>query len=140
MAKIAEPKFDIVVAADRFAHLHKIKKAWEAVEGEYRLLQEAFREAAAGENAEFPSSCGRYAALVTQKPDKICAVVPDIHLATIVKLSGEHIWDLYRLHPWKGDEASFELNVLKRRPKRDATGIFSRLKTKATAFVTLLFR
>jgi hypothetical protein len=137
LARIAEPKFNKLVAADRFAQLHKIKQAWEAVMGEYRLLQEAFREEAFGSDADFLTSDGLYIVRVTQKPDKIVAVVPDEHLEAVVKASGEHVWDLYHLHPWKGDERSFELNVLKLRPKRDANSIFDRLKQKATAFVQL---
>jgi hypothetical protein len=134
---IAEPEFDIVNAADRFAQLHKIKQAWEAVMGEFRLLQDAFRETASDRDMDFPTSDGLFVVRVTQKPDKICAVVPDEHLEAIVKASGEHVWDLYHLHPWKGDERSFELNCLKLRPKRDANKIFSLLKAKATAFVQL---
>jgi len=127
----------MLAKADRFAQLHKIKTAWESVMGEYRALQDDFRGEAFDQNADFKTSDGLWVVRVTQKPDKILAVVPDEHLEAVVKMSGEHVWDMYHLHPWKGDERSFELNVLKLRPKRDANGIFARLKAKATAFVQL---
>ena len=44
-------------------------------------------------------------------------------LARLVKLSADHIFDLFTLHPSKGVERTFELNAYKLLSKRNAESL-----------------
>src|SRR5205807_841212 len=132
------PASDIVSAADRFATLTAIYAKWKAIEPEYEELKKLFREIAGGRTMEFPSSDGSAAVQVQQKPDAVCRVVEAMDLEPVIKLSGEHVFDLFSLHPTRGSERNFDLNALKLRPKRDAVSLIGRLERESTAFVKLI--
>jgi hypothetical protein len=128
---------DIVAAADRLAKLGAIKARWEAVEPEYRELQQQFRDIAGGRSLQFPGTNGVLVG-VEQKPDSVCRVVIAEDLPSVIRWSGDHVFDLFSLHPSRGSERNFDLNALKLRPKRDAVSLIGRLKRASTAVVRLL--
>jgi hypothetical protein len=134
---------DVVADVDEFAKLHAIKAKWDKVEPRYRELQKQFRQVAGDRTLELPGSNGAIV-LVEQRPDSVCRKIEPEDFPFVIKWSGEHLLDggpdqpgLFSLHPSAGGERSFDLNVLRLRPKNHAANLIARLKRATTAFVRL---
>jgi hypothetical protein len=136
-----------VDAVDLYFEFWQLEQAFKAIEPQYRVLKDYFRKAARDRSIEFPNKKNNFAVYVEQRPDCVCRVVKPEHMKDVIKWSGADFFDmgpdeggLFTCHPSKGSEHSFELNVLKCRPKSDATSLLGRLTEKATAFVRGLRR
>jgi hypothetical protein len=130
-------EISLVNAVDKFAEYSQIHAAYKAIEADYDELKQVFRNSACGRTMIFTGRAG-VAVQVKQMADTICRVVEPLDLPLVIKWSGEHVFDLFTLHPSKGDEGSFDLNALRLRPKRDAGALIGRLQRPATARVGLL--
>ena len=119
---------------DRGSKLTRETRLLEKKNDELNLIKAKLRELANGHDAVFRGTKGA-AAMVEQKKDSICRVVPAVLLPRVLKLAGESIEKLFTFHPSKFDKASFEVNALATLPKGKAHSLLTLLKAGATAWV-----
>jgi len=101
---------------------------------ELEEIKAILRDEAKGQDIDFKGT-GANVARVEQKADTICRVVTEDNVPKSAKLAGEHLTDLFTIHPSKGREKSFELNALKLLTKRAAQALIDLLTVEATAWV-----
>jgi hypothetical protein len=118
----------------RGARLAREIKSLEAKKEELDLLKAEFRELANGDDLELVTPRGAKVT-VSQKGAGIARVVEVKKIPRVIKLAGSHIFNLFTLHPSKGDEKSFDLNAYKQLPKANALALIDTLTVDATPWV-----
>lgn len=119
---------------ERGAKLARDIKSLEAKKGELDEIKAYFRELADGEDLELTAPSGAKVS-VDQKADSVVRVVEDPKLPRVLKLAGARIFNLFTLHPSKGEEKNFELNAHKQLPKAGALALIDHLTVEATPWV-----
>src|ERR1700748_2760835 len=114
MATILTPELREKI--ERGAKLTREIKALEAKKAELDELKKEFRELAQDTDLELVTPSGAKVS-VDQKNDSVVRVVQDSQIARVLKLAGDRIFNLFTLHPSKGDAKSFELNAHQQLPK-----------------------
>jgi hypothetical protein len=119
---------------DRGLKLHRELSALERKKTELDQIKAILRDEAKGKDIDFKGTGGNVAR-IEQKPDTVCRVVMEDKVPKAAKLAGEHLTDLFTMHPSKGAEKNFELNALKLLPKKAAQALVDLLTVEATAWV-----
>lgn len=134
-----DPVENIVALVDEGVRLHEQIEALERKKKRLDEIKAELRKIAGDRDISFPGSIrpdgSVPVALVEQKGDCVCRVVAAADLPRAVKLAGASVFDLFTLHPSKGNERNFELNALKALPKAAAGKLLALLRVPATAHV-----
>lgn len=94
-------------------------------------IKAILRDRANGHKTVFTGENGE-TCTVLEPGEGILRTVPDPNRARVVKLAGKHAKKLFNLNPVK----NFELEVLRRLPRKAARNLLSLVKTMVTARVT----
>ena len=127
-------KADLEALIDEGAKLATAIAALERKKTRLDEIKGIFRNLADGENLTLTAPGGARVS-VDQKGDSVARVVDESHLARVLKLAGDRIFNLFTLHPSKGDEKNFELHAHKELPKATALALIDHLTVAATAWV-----
>lgn len=119
---------------ERGAKLAREIKSLETKKAELDELKKEFRALANGGDLELATPGGAKVS-VDQKGDCVARVVGDSKLARTLKLAGDRLFNLFTLHPSKGEEKNFEINAYKQLPKATALALIDHLTAEATAWV-----
>ena len=133
-ATLQEEKIEIKELVDRGVKLYREIQALERKKQELDQIKAVLRDEAKGKDIDFKGT-GANVARVEQKADTICRMVIEDDVPKAAKLAGEHLTDLFTMHPSKGRETNFQLNALKLLPKRFAQSLIDLLTVKATPWV-----
>jgi hypothetical protein len=137
MPTLTDEKIDIKEYVDRAVKLYRELMPLERKRQELDQIKAVLRDEANGKDIDFKGT-GSNLARVEQKPDTITRVVAEEDVLFVAKTAGPNLTDLFTLHPSKGQEKSFELNVLKVVGKRiEALKLIGRLTVAATPWVRL---
>jgi hypothetical protein len=116
----------------------KLAAALAPLEWKRKRLDEIkaiFREYAGAEDLKMSTTAGS-TVTVDQKNDATARVVVSKVLASIIRICGANLFDLFTLHPSKGEAGNFELNAHNCLPKAKALELIKALRVKASAWVS----